>query len=399
MRLVFLLLTLSYSFAHANKTDTFKANTSYASALYSSSITQSSMTTLVDPASNRNTMIETLFGSESAPFKNDGLSWPPLPRFWGMEGKSKYVDAKFSIGTAGLPIGQFTFERAVSYKYEVTTTFHYLGSLKMVNRKSENSLNSLLPEDFEKIFKKNYDLSIQYFNVSSENPIVGMCQYELALYHGVSTKGGASFILAGIVEGGEVNFSRLSVYSRIFNIKPEGPFGEHSDQWYLQHECTDRFEKFVKPFVDEQFSFKARQYLAYFHPHNTCEPATPVPNKNDILCEDWHESFWSKKKKQKTVARCEMHTNGESHCVLKSKVGQPCSMYYTDGLDTSEFNLRYLKEGKKPPSRPLSSQDHGPYSLATIGASEYPCDKGLVCSMDTQTTATCKKPKTSRNVQ
>lgn len=391
MRFVFVLTLLFSLSAQAQNMSAFKNNNTYVSAIHTGTATQSGQSTLVDPASTRNTILESLFSSSDKPFINDGFSWPPLPRFWGMEGQSKYLDAKAGIAVSG----PFAFDLNTNYKYEITTTFHYLGSLKMVNRTSDVPLNSILPEDFEKIFIKDYTLYEEYFNVSDQNPIVGMCQYELALYHGVSVSGGISFVLQGIVGGGLINFARLSVYSKMFNLKPRGSYDEHSSRWYKEVECMERFNKYAKPFVDEAFAFKAVAFNAHYHPHNTCAPAKPIPNKTDKDCTDWQESFWSKKIKKSTVGRCQMHENGESHCVLKAKENMRCPMYYSDGLDSFEFAKKYILNKQRPPSRPVTPKNQGPYSLATSGVKEYPCDAGLVCTMDTNTTATCKKLKTS----
>ncbi len=369
--------------------DAFKNNNSYVSSVQTGSATKGAQTTLADSAATRNTILETLFSGPTTPFVNDGFAWPPLPRFWGMDGITKYVEAKAGLA-AFSPIA---FDVNTTFKYEVTTTFHYIGSLQMVNRKSQSNLNNILPEDFEKIFTKDYTLFEEYFNVTEKNKIVGMCQYELALYHGVSVSGGISFVLQLIAGGGTVNFAKMSVYSKMFEIKPRGPYDEHSARWYKEVECGERFKKYAKPFVDEAFAFKAVSFNAHFHPHNTCAPAKPVANTTDKDCTEWQSSFWSKKIKKSTVGRCQMHDNGESHCVLKAKEKMRCPMYYTDGLDGLELSKKYLFSGEVPPSRPISQKDHGPYSLATMGGKEYPCDAGLTCTMDSNAMATCKKLK------
>lgn len=282
-----------------------------------------------------------------------------------------------------------------NFKYEVTTTFHYLGSLRFLNRNSDHALNELLPTEFERVFVKDYVTMQEFFNVTSENPIVGMCQFEIALYHGVNASGGVSFVLSAIAEGGRVNFSRMSVYSRIFNLRPRGPNDEYSASWYLNHECTDRFRRYVKPFVEDSLAFKAQQYNAEFHPHNTCHLVRPVANQTDRDCQAWHDGvgIFNFRKPESTVGRCEQHRNGESHCVLKSKEGQKCSLYYTDGRDTLALNLEYLHRNERPPRRPMSEIERGPYSIATSGVREYPCDAGLTCTMDNYDTgvATCKR--------
>ncbi|MBY0385871.1 hypothetical protein K2X05_12000, partial [bacterium] len=373
-----------------------------------------------DSSATRNTIAETFFGGASAPFNNDGLSWPPLPRFWGQEGYSDYREFKFSIGTGGTPIQYVSAERAWSSKYEVTTIFHYLGSLKMLDKKPTGTIDptiqvplqridesttgngvvisdgNFLPLEFNAIFEKDYKTYELYFKPTKEYPIIGMCQYEISLYYGVSNKLAVTFVLGAIAEGGRVDFSRMAVYSKMFNLKSKGPSGEYSPRWYLNNECDNRFKKYVKPFIDDQFAFKVMQYNAYLNPYNTCSLENPVQNKNDISCDDWHNSFWSRSKKRATVGRCAPQPNGRNSCILKSRVGQKCSMYYTDGLDSLQYNLKYLQMGKEPPARPVSSEDQGPFSLATLGEGEYPCDDGLICSMDSAITATCKKIKSSR---
>lgn len=427
MRFVLLLLVTFnfYSLALAQKSSgnpsgSLKSYNSYSSALNSDYATKMKDSPVGESIATRNTVAETFFGGSTAPFNNDGLSWPPLPRFWGQEGYSDYRDFKFSISTAGIPIPVVSAEKAWSSKYEVTTVFHYLGTLKMTEKKPTGTIDTtiqvplkridesttgdgvvisegnFLPLEFNAIFEKDYKTYELYFKPTKEYPIIGMCQYEISLYYGVSAKGGATFILGGIAEGGRVDFSRMAVYSKMFNLKPKGPSGEYSPRWYLNNECDNRFKKFVKPFIDDQFAFKVMQYNAYLNPYNTCSLETAVENKNDVSCDEWHNSFWSRKKKQNTVGRCAAQPSGANSCILKSKVGQKCTMYFTDGLDTLQYNLKYLQLGKQPPARPVSSEDHGPLSVATLGQGEYPCDDGLVCTMDTATSATCKKQRTPR---
>ncbi len=387
-----LVLILGTSLAQAQRSDVFKNNI-YVSSLQSDASTRGTQTSFVNSTTTRIAGLQDLFGSEEAPFNNDGLSWPPLPRYWWQEGYSTYLEGRLGIGLPpGTPV--VNLSRTYSYKYEVTTTFHVLGSLKFVGRQSANPLNELLPGEFERVFNRDYVTMQEFFNASEQNPMVGMCQYEIALYHGVTTSGGVSFILSAIAEGGRVNFARMAVYSRMFNIKSQGPNDEYSSAWYLNHECSDRFERYVKPFVEDTLAFKAQQYNAEFHPHNTCAPARPVVGQTDRDCRDWHNGvgIWNFRKPQNTVGRCEMQTNGESHCVLKSKEGQKCPLYYSDGIDTLLFNMEAMRSDRRPPVRPTTSVDQGPHSLFTEGHREFPCDAGLTCTMDSyrHRTATCK---------
>jgi hypothetical protein len=375
--------------SHAQRVDVTKSNT-YVSNLTSDSLNKGTQKTLIDQGAAR-AGLQDLFGAEQAPFENNGLSWPPLPRFWWQEGYSDYLEGKLTVGLPpGVPA--VTLNYTHSYKYEVTTVFHVLGSLKLLNRTSVDPLNELLPQDFERVFKRDYVTVQEFFNVSKENPMVGMCQFEIALYHGKSASGGISYVLGAIVDGGRVNFSRMTVYSRMFNIKPQGPNDEYSSSWYLNNECSDRFNKYTRAFVEDALEFKARQYNATFHPQNTCAKSRPVPNISDRDCKEWHESFWSRTKRESTVGRCEMFSNGESHCTLKSKEGQRCPMYYSDGQDTFLVTLEAMQNNTLPAPRPLSTIDQGPHTLATPGYREFPCDAGLTCTMDKSIhgTATCK---------
>jgi hypothetical protein len=223
--------------------------------------------------------------------------------------------------------------------------------------------------------------------------MAGMCQFEIALYRGFNASGGISFVLDAMAEGGEVEISRMSVYSRIFDLMPRGINDEFSVEWYKTHECVDRFQKYTKAFVEDALAFKAEGFFKHHHPLSTCAAATPVPNQTDNDCKEWHESLWSAKKREATVGRCELQVNGESHCVLKSKVGQKCTLYYADGKSTQNLNLEYFKKNQAPPPRALTVRNTGPFSMATTGVKEYPCDAGLTCTMDNYDygIATCKK--------
>lgn len=388
-----LAILLGTSLSQAQRADFIKNNT-FVSTLSSDSAMRAGQTSFVNSEATRIAGLQDLFGMENVPFENNGLSWPPLPRYWGQEGYTNYFEARFGIGLPpGTPI--VSASATSTYKYEVTTTFHYLGTLKFLGRDSSNALNELLPNEFERVFVRDYVTLQEFFNVSQQNPIVGMCQFEIALYHGVSASGGVSFVLSAIAEGGRVNFSRMSVYSRMFNLRTRGPSDEYSASWYLNNECSDRFRKYVRPFVEDALAFKAQQYNAEFHPYNTCEHVRPVPNQTDRDCKDWHDGvgIFNFRKPVSTVGRCEMQGNGESHCVLKSKEGQKCTLYYADGRDTMTLNLDYLKRNQIPPFRPLTSRNTGPYSMATSGVREYPCDAGLTCTMDNPDygIATCKR--------
>lgn len=347
-------MLLISSVAQAQKFDVLKSNSSY----FAQSSGTTSRDSLGDSSSTRNTGFEILFGSESAPFKSDGLSWPPLPRFWGMEGHSDYYEQKIGAGFTGAINAEVNF----SFKYEVTTVFHYLGSLKMIGRTSEAPLNPLEPSDFEKVFSKDPQTVLDYFNVTDQNPIVGMCQYEIALYHGKTASGGITWFLKMIAEGGRVNFSRLSVYSRLFNLKPRGEYDEHSLKWYKETECENRFKTYVKPFVDEAFAYRAIEYNAYGHPSNTCTLGSrTIEGHGDESCFGHREKMNSTIKKS-TVSRCEIQKNGSSQCVLKAKENMNCPMYMDrDGNYTDKYQ--------------------GLYRDATLAHFGQQCDKGLVCKM------------------
>ncbi|MCC6138716.1 MAG: hypothetical protein IT287_08790 [Bdellovibrionaceae bacterium] len=396
MRMLYvLLILLSTSLAHAQRVSDLLKNNTYATSLTShDSVHRGSQNSLVEANATRMAGLQDLFGAEAAPFENNGLSWPPRPRYWWQEGYSTYLEGKVGIGLPpGGPV--VSLNRTYSYKYEVSTTLHVIGTLKFLNRDSENALNELLPTDFEKVFTRDYVTMQEFFNVSEKNVMVGMCQFEIALYHGVSTSGGVSFVLSAIADASRVNYARMSVYSRMFNIKKQGPNDEYSSSWYLNHECSDRFKKYVKPFVEDSLAFKAQQYNAEFHPYNTCALTRPVAGQTDRDCKAWHagEGFWNGKKPDSTVGRCEAQSNGESHCILKSKEGQKCPLYYSDGLDTFLVNLESMRSNTRPAARPTTTIDQGPHTLATIGYREFPCDAGLTCTMDNyrKGTATCKK--------
>ncbi len=394
MRMLFVIIIFAgISPALAQRTADVVRNNTFVSPLTTDVAQRGGQVSLLNQGTNRIAQLQDLFGAVEAPFNHDGLAWPPVPRYWWQQGYSGYIEAKGGIGLPpGVPF--VSLNRTYSFKYEVATTFHVLGTLRFLNRESQSPLNDLLPIEFEKVFKRDYVTMQEWFNVSPQNPMVGMCQYEIALYHGVTTSGGVSFILSGIIDGGRVNYARMGVWSRMFEIKPQGPNDEYSSDWYLNHECTDRFQKYTKAFVEDSLSFKAQQFHAYFHPANTCAPARPVPGQTDRDCRAWHdgEGFWNRKKPENTVGRCEMQSNGESHCVLKSKEGQKCPLYYTDGLDTFLVSMEAMRNQRRAPARPTSSIDHGIHSLATPGHREYPCDSGLTCTMDSSRdrTATCK---------
>jgi hypothetical protein len=413
MRMLFvLLMVLGSSLAYAQRVDSTKAHTYFSTSPSSGGAVGGAVQSMVDPRANpslsRTAGLHDLFGSEEVPFDNNGLNWPPLPRFWWQDGYSDYLEGTFSIGLPpGVPA--VTAKRAYTYKYEVGTTFHVLGSLKFKNQNSRFVLppqvyptNEIDLSPFVPVFKRDYVTAQEFFNVSPDNQMVGMCQYEIALYHGVSTEGGVTFVLGLIASGGRVNFTRMTVYSRLFNIKSQeqdaaGYFlgDEYSSSWYLNHECSDRFRQNTKSFVEETLAFRAMRYNAEFHPYNTCALTRPIANQTDRDCQPWHDGVgvFNFRKPGTTVGRCEQQNNGESHCVLKSKVGQKCYLYYTDGRDTLTLNLEYLHKNQRPPRRPLSAIEHGPFSLATSGVREYPCDAGLTCTMDNYDNgiATCKQ--------
>jgi hypothetical protein len=405
MRTLFLFMVLlgtSLGHAQVSRNDVQRNNT-YVSNItehrpVTLSSTPTSQTTLIPDGISRAVGLHDLFGAEEAPFNNDGLSWPPLPRYWWQEGYSDYFEARVGIGLPpGTPV--VNLNRTFSFKYEVNVTFHVLGTLKFVNRETNEPLtfaDDLLPTDFDRLFTRDYVTTQEWFNVSTRNPMVGMCQYEIALYHGEATEGGVSFVLSAIAAGGRVNYTRMAVYSRMFNIQARGPNDEYSSAWYLDHECTDRFQRFVKPFVDDALAFKAQQYNARFHPNNSCDRRiSPVSGQTARDCQAWHDGvgIFNFRKPETTVGRCEMQSNGESHCVLKSKEGEKCTLYYTDGLDTLIYGLQYARNNQRPPRRPMSSIERDPRFQATSGVREYPCDVGLTCTMDNYDTgiATCKR--------
>jgi hypothetical protein len=366
MRTVFILILLITSVAHADRYNSVKSNSTYVS--FDSS------------AAARTTVLEEMFGSEEVPFNNNGLNWPPLPRFWGMDAEEIYIESK--VG-AGFDVGikaNFNF----NYKYKVATTFHYLGSVKILRDKMDSTVGvrTLRPEEIQKVLLFDPQNHQHYFNISADNPIVGMCQYEISLSQGKSIEGGISWVAEAMTSTSKVKSTSISVFSRLFNIKPRGEYDEYSTKWYIEKECGERFNNIIKPYVEEAFGYKAIEFVTYNHPSNECEIGSQNTIHGDASCFDFHQSL-GMALRNSTVARCVQQKNGASRCQLKAKAGNSCPMYQArDGSLTDKYQ--------------------GIYSDATMAGVGFSCDQSLACGLDRKPlmigrlilwpgSATCKK--------
>jgi hypothetical protein len=366
MRTVFLLILFITSVAHADRFNSVKSNSTYVS--FDSSVAA------------RTTVLEEMFGSEATPFDNNGLNWPPLPRFWGMDSEEIYIESR--VG-AGFDVGikaNFNF----NYKYKVATTFHYLGSVKILRDKIDSTVGvrTLRPEEIQKVLLFDPQNHQHYFHISEKDPIVGMCQYEISLSQGKSVEGGISWVLEGMTSTSKVKSTSISVFSRLFNIKPRGEYDEYSTKWYIEKECGERFNNVIKPYVEEAFGYKAIEFVTYNHPQNECEQGSQNTINGDASCFDFHQSF-GLFVRNSTVARCVQQKNGASQCRLRAKQAGSCPMYRArDGSYTEKFQSLYSD-----------------VTMAGVGMT---CDQGLECTMDRKPlgigqlviwpgTASCKK--------
>lgn len=330
------------------------------------------------PQTHDNTMRELI--SLDAPSRN----WPPFPRTWlelGLE-RTETTTTGWAANVSGwqktipiigsnLNVGAKA-EFNTQYRYNVTTTFIAISSLRPVQpeatQNSDSSLGTLPSanppiDSLRSIVDWDDSERRAYFNVNKQFPIMGLCKFEMSLRLATTEKNTIEFLINQRSNEKETTqTTTLAIYSNFFEVRNDVPVQE-----YLRTTCDSQYKDLVRYLADSTFNNVIKDVYANYHPKSQCtlrKANEPLDPRGDMSCRDWflNPRFVMGSYRRDNVPRCELGNQGIPICVLRAKENGSCPVYYADG-----------KISERAPV-------DGSGKMVTVGNyNHYSCDKGLSC--------------------
>ncbi|MBK9039422.1 MAG: hypothetical protein IPL83_09710 [Bdellovibrionales bacterium] len=305
------------------------------------------------------------------------LSFPGFPRVWTELSMENYSGVS-AYASASVPVpflGAITYGLKVNknYKYSVKTTFILVASDSSDHSKySDQPKVRQVSEDEDNFLVLNHQTMHAYPKVSDENPMVGLCSYDISLSNEFQTQDGFSFnkavgALAAAVgltwEKGTVEVAKTTRFSKFIRLDPTISIDQ-----YLRTVCMEKFSESKRRETASHFNKIVLSQMWHHNPNSTCTPSLDnfkerLPG-GDRSCMEWYSDNFDSSLRKRTIPRCEIHADGTHRCVLKSRENATCPMF----LDR--------KTGTYSPF--LSQKNR---VSVTSGAYERPCDdtSGLKC--------------------
>lgn len=322
------------------------------------------------------------------------LAYPPFPRTWIERYSSttqetttaaffdtgKIVSAistltgplagPVNIALNGAQIG-FKREYSIKYSYNRQTTLMVMTSWRQLKKLGESRGTTTAKDVLESsVIDQRNDLR-NYFKVSEEYPLLGMCKFEMSLAIQRSKTDTLSLAFGSRANGENVlDGMSYTVYSNFFQIEPHIPVED-----YLHVRCGESFTEAVRFLVESEFNKLVTGYFAHYHPKSECRwkpPTGQVLQEGDKDCSAWFDKLNILGLDKKTTApRCVLGNEGYPVCVVRSKTNAHCPVYAANG------NL-FTKEPERY-DRQINPMD----SLIWFQAKKiYECDNGLECRLD-----------------
>lgn len=323
---------------------------------------------------------------------NPQLSYPPFPRTWIERWSSETKDTSttaifdtakvvqainfFTGGTAGLitnglQLG-YRHEQSIKYSYNKQTTLMVMTSWRQ-HRSTSNPDAPIVPRDIleNSVIVQKRDLH-NYFKVSDQYPLLGMCKYEMSMTIQRSSSNSLNIVFGSASNGQNVmDGMSYTVYSNFFQIEGHIPVED-----YLHVRCGENFTEAVRYLVEEEFNKMVTGFFAHYHPKSECrwKPVSAnTPINGDPDCFDWFDrQNMMGLDKSITVPRCVLGEEGYPVCAIRTnKAGAHCPLYSSNGrLSTRE-----------PPTwdRQLNPMDFAGFLNAKT---LYPCDHRLECRLE-----------------
>ncbi len=325
------------------------------------------------------------------------LSYPPFPRTWIERFSSDTAEttttALFDTSKIAQAIGTFTgplalpisvilngaqlsyrYEHSIKYSYTKQTTLMVMSSWRQFrdpenpNSTKDNAIKNILENS---VIDQKPDLR-NYFKVSDEYPLLGMCKYEMSLVIQKISTNTVNLVFGSKADSDNVvDGMSYTVYSNFFQIEGHVPVQE-----YLHVRCGENFTEAVRFLVESEFNKMVTEAFAHYHPKSQCRwspPSTKTPKTGDQDCLSWFNKLNTLNlDKKNTVPRCILGEEGYPVCAARtSKVGSYCPLYSSRGqISTKEPEIW---------ERQLNPMD----SAGFIGGKILQqCDHGLECRLD-----------------
>ncbi len=327
--------------------------------------------------------------------KESRLAYPPFPRTWIERYSSKTIDTTttavfdtrsltyaissfagplagpLNVITNGLQLG-FKYENSIKYSYNRASTLMVMTSWRR-HRNPTNPDAPIVPREIleNSVIRQDKNL-YNYFKVSKEYPLLGMCKYEMSVTIQKSETDTLSLVFGSNVKAENVlDGMSYTVYSNFFQIEDHIPVED-----YLHVRCGENFTEAVRFLVESDFNKMITGHFAHYHPKSECrwKPISAnTPPKGDPDCFEWFKNQnLPGLDKSATVPRCILGEEGYPVCTIRtSKVGGHCPLYSSNGQLST----------KQPPTwdRQLNPMDMtGFFSAKTL----HQCDHRLECKLE-----------------
>lgn len=271
----------------------------------------------------------------------------------------------------GAQIG-YRYEKGIRYSYNKETTFMAMTSLRPIDPQAKsNQQTPMSPASsgLRAIIEQRADLR-NYFKVSPQFPMVGLCKYEMNLTVEQSDQKTLSFLVGSNSDSQKiVARSSYTVYSNFFQIESHVPAQE-----YLRTRCGENFTEAVRFLVEQEFNKLVTETFAYYHPKSQCRwsPSTVSQTPGDQDCQNWFDKLNVMGiDKKENVPRCILGEEGYPVCVARSKMGMYCPIFASRATLSTKEPIKW--------DRQLNPMDNsGTLHQKLL----QECDVGLTCKLD-----------------
>lgn len=324
------------------------------------------------------------------------LFYPPFPRTWIERYSAQPVETTTTaifdtskigqaVSTFAGPLGpgimqvlngyqlNYKYEHSIKYSYNKATTLMVMTSWRQFADPNQPKTDKL-PFSKDTLEHEVMDLKDDlrnYYKVSKDYPLIGMCKYEMSLNIQKSDTNTFGFIFGSEAKSNNVvDGMSYTVYSNFFQIE-----GHIPAQDYLHVRCGENFTEAVRFLVEKEFNKMVTEAFAHYHPRSECRwtpPSNKMSKQGDQDCLNWFNKLdILGLNKKNSVPRCILGEEGYPVCVVRTaKPGAYCPIYSSRGKISA-------KEPKSWERQLNPMENTGSIGRKTL----YQCDQGLECRL------------------
>jgi len=284
---------------------------------------------------------DTIVNGKDIDFENGTqLTWPPLPRAWLEYSSTGYVSSNTYLGFKATP-NLFIFESTVASKLSFDFRYQVKSSFVAIVARGSRSPNET---NQSKLFE--YDnKAMKTFLRTSDNPLVGICVYEVLFAYEKGTSmsfdlvGSGKALNAGLIE--TITHTHFSSFFQIESVAVSPNSKSRRSRMSIdqyQHSCATHYKERIAPNVNADFSKQIMQFVFHNHPKSQCKPTlNEIHPEGDPGCLNWFQKNINSHIRNITIPRCTLQTGGVHRCTLTAKIdGVSCPVYLDENGHMSD---------------------------------------------------------------